>query len=290
MPLGYLWFCLINNLWPEWDTNPQYSYGLVVPLLVIGLLVRRWFNFPGDARSPAIVNPWPLVGAAIFLAFLFFPIRLIEAATPEWRPLQWLLALVTVGLTLYAVYLAGGKGWLREAAFPVLFFLVAVPWPSPIEQPVIQGLSRLNAAMVVDVMGILGVPALQHGNVIEVSTGMVGINDACSGIRSFQSCLMISLFLGEFYLFPWFRRLCLVPIGFALAMGFNLCRASLLTWLAAKKGIEAIAEYHDEAGFSIMLACTATLVGRGLAVQPAQNPGCAGRDASIRRSRQVIPG
>jgi len=111
------------------------------------------------------------------------------------------------------------------------------------------------------VLGMLGVPAMSHGNVIEVSTGTVGINDACSGIRSFQSSLMIALFLGEFFMFAWRRRLLLLPIGFALAMGLNLFRASLLTWIAAKKGIDAIAEYHDEAGFTIMLACTAGLWG-----------------------------
>jgi exosortase len=145
----------------------------------------------------------------------------------------------------------------------VAFFLVAIPWPTLFEHPIIQGLSRINAAMVVNVMGVLNVPAIQHGNLIEVSTGIVGINDACSGIRSLQSSLMISLFLGEFYLFGWRRRLLLIPISFALAMMLNVCRTSLLTWIAAKKGIGVIAEYHDEAGMTILLVCTAMLWGAG---------------------------
>ncbi len=259
LPLGWLWFHLINNLRLEWDTNPQYSYGLVVPILVVGLLLRRWVYFPARKVASAAVNPGLAVLFFSLLAFLFLPSRLVEEATPEWRPLKWLITIETVGLTLYIIYMAGGKNWLRQAAFPILFFLVAVPWPSPIETPLIQGLSRLNAHLVVEVLGIVGVPAIPHGNVIEVSTGMVGINDACSGIRSLQSSLMISLFLGEFYFFNWQRRLLLLPIGFALAMGLNLCRASLLAWVAAKDGLGAIAKYHDEAGFSIMLVCTAGL-------------------------------
>ena len=262
LPLGYLWFRLIDNLRLEWSSNPQYSYGLVVPLLVIGLLLRRWQSAAHSrSNDSAATNPWLAIFLCGVLAFLYLPTRLIEAATPEWRPIQWLLGIETVGLTLYAVYLAGGKGWLRSAAFPVAFFLVAVPWPTLIEAPIIQGLSRMNAALVVNVLGFLDVPAIQHGNLIEVSTGWVGINDACSGIRSFQSSLMISLFLGEFFLFNWRRRVLLVPVGFALAMLLNLCRASLLTWIAAKKGVGAIAEYHDEAGLTILLVCTALLWG-----------------------------
>jgi exosortase len=261
LPLGFLWFHLIDNLRLEWSSNPQYSYGLIVPLLVAGLLLRRWQRGSGVMRDTVTGSSWLAAGLGIALAFLYLPTRLVEAATPEWRPLQWLLGFEIIGLTLYAVYLAGGKSWLRQAAFPLAFFLVAIPWPTPIEQPVIQGLSRLNAAMVVNVMGFLNVPAVQHGNVIEVGTGMVGINDACSGIRSLQSSLMISLFLGEFYRFTWRRRAWLVPFSFALAMLLNLCRASLLTWIAAKKGVPAIAEYHDEAGMTILLVCTALLWG-----------------------------
>ena len=263
LPLGYLWFHLLDNLRLEWTTDPQYSYGLVVPLLVAGLLLRRWQHLAGQPCATVADNPWPAVLFICLLAFLYLPTRLVEEATPEWRPLQWSLGIQTVGLTLYAIYLAGGKGWLRQAAFPVAFFLVAVPWPTLFEQPIIQGLSRINAAMVVNVLNIRGVPAIQHGNVIEVSTGMVGINDACSGIRSLQSSLMISLFLGEYYLFNWRRRLLLIPVSFALAMMLNVCRTTLLTWIAAKDGIAAIAKYHDEAGMTILLVCTAVLWGMG---------------------------
>lgn len=259
LPLGYLWFRLISNLQLEWNSNPQYSYGLVVPLLVAGLVLRRWhqaMRVSQPAETRMNMGWWLLL---LVPAFLYLPTRLVEAATPEWRPIQWMLGFEAIGLTLFTIYFAKGKACLRELAFPICFFIVAIPWPTLFETPIIQGLSRLNAAMVVEVMGILGVPAMQHGNVIEISTGTVGINDACSGIRSFQSSLMVSLFLGEFYMMSWRRRVLLVPVGCALAMFFNLCRASLLTMIAAKKGVAAIATYHDEAGFTILLACTLTL-------------------------------
>ena len=64
---------------------------------------------------------------------------------------------------------------------------------------------------------------------IEVSTGLVGIDESCSGIRSLQATLMIALFFGEFYRMSGTRRGWLLVAGPALAMAFN--RAHLDTVL-----------------------------------------------------------
>lgn len=262
LPFAWLWFRLIDNLRLQWTTDPQYSYGLVVPLLAAGLLLRRWQRFSGNAiPTREIKNSVWLVTLVVFLIVLYLPARLLEEAVPEWRPIGWVLAFQTIILTLYGIFLLKGCAGVARYAFPICFFLTAVPWPTLFEQPIIQHLSRINAAMVVNVLSAIGVPAIQHGNVIEVKTGMVGINDACSGIRSLQSSLMISLFLGEFYFLKWPRRIFLILAGFAVAMFFNLCRTSILTYVAAKKGIDAVAQYHDETGVTILLACTATLWG-----------------------------
>jgi exosortase/archaeosortase family protein len=117
----------------------------------------------------------------------------------------------------------------------------------------------VNSALSVEVLGWLGIPAMQHGNLIEVSTGTVGVDEACSGIRSFQTSLMVSLFFGEFYRMNFPRRLLLIPAGFMLAMAFNVCRVTILSAVAAKKGIGAIFEYHDPAGIAITIVCTAGL-------------------------------
>ncbi|HTR40304.1 MAG TPA: exosortase/archaeosortase family protein [Pseudomonadales bacterium] len=276
VPFTWLWFHLIDNLRLQWTTDPQYSYGLVVPLLTAGLLLRRWQRFSADPiRSGGFPTSLWVTVLAVFLIVFYFPIRLLEEAVPEWRPIGWLLAIETIVLTLYGIYLLKGRAGLVRYAFPICFFLTAVPWPTLFEQPIIQSLSRINAAMVVNVLSIIGVPAIQHGNIIEVSTGLVGINDACSGIRSLQSSLMISLFLGEFYLMKWPRRCFLVLAGFAVAMFFNICRTSILTYIAAKKGIDAVAKYHDETGMTVLLACTATLWGVSYlaSIFPKRSPG-----------------
>jgi exosortase len=184
---------------------------------------------------------------------------MLQSADPAWRLTDWLLAFEVVGLTLCGLYLAGGEGCFRRYAFPICFFLVAVPWLYPVEKWLIQRLTFSASAATVEALGILGVPAIAHGSVIEVGTGMVGIDEACSGIRSFQSSLMISLFLGALYALPKWRRILLVPIGFVLSFFFNVCRTSFLAWIAAKKGVGAIGGYHDQAGMAIVFACTSVM-------------------------------
>ena len=135
------------------------------------------------------------------------------------------------------------------------------------ETSLIQGLTRADTGITTELLGWIGIPAIPHGNVIEVATGMVGIDEACSGIRSFQATLMISLFLGEFYRLTVFRRAFLCLAGFALSFLFNLARMLLLVWVAARKGIEAIHSWHDPAGVTILVACFFCLWGMGVFLQ-----------------------
>src|SRR2546421_7711504 len=121
---GLIWFELINQLKAEWWLNPQYNYGLIVPLVVLYLIWRRWPN--RSAPAPAAKPTLPVL-VIVFGAALFFPIRFLADANPDWRLLSWFLALVVVSISLSFVYLIGGRPWLRHFAFPFLFFLVAVP-------------------------------------------------------------------------------------------------------------------------------------------------------------------
>jgi len=249
---GFLWFELINFLKAEWWLNPQYNYGLIVPLLSLYLFWRRWLSRPTPMAATAA---WLAIILLIVGAVLFLPIRFLVDANPDWRLLSWLLALIVVTSSLSFLYLIGGRAWLRHFAFPFLFFLVAVPWPVRIEQVVIQDLMRIVTAINVTFLQLAAVPALQHGNVIEVGTGFIGIEEACSGVRSLQATLMISLFLGELYFFSAIRRIALVTIGAALAFVCNVVRTAILVWVGTKRGATGIEAWHDPAGLTILIVC-----------------------------------
>ena len=104
-------------------------------------------------------------------------------------------------------------------------------------------------------LNAVGVPALLHGNVIEVSTGLVGIDEACSGIRSLQATLMIALLFGEYYRLAATRRGWLLVAGPALALFFNFVRTFVLVSVAAHAGLPTMQRWHDPTGVALLVGC-----------------------------------
>ena len=154
-----------------------------------------------------------------------------------------------------ACHVAARGDWRTALVYPLGFFLVAVPWPTLMEGPLMRALAGANAGAAVEFLYWAGVPAIQHGNIIETRGGALGIDDACSGIRSFQASLMLSLLFGEVYRVSRFRRVILCGAGLLLSILFNVIRTSLLSLLAAKLSVASVARWHDAAGVVVLVSC-----------------------------------
>lgn len=273
LAVGACWALFFNELRGEWAINPQYNYGYVVPLLGLALFWRRWPERPA-ASSQGSAWLTGLIGAG--LIFLVLPFQVILEANPEWRLIYWLNGFQVVGLGFCLLHRLGGWSWVRYFAPPLLFMLIAVPWPVGMEIDIIQGLMRLVAALTVEVAGWLAIPAVQHGNLIEVGVGIVGIDEACSGVRSLQSALMLSLFLGEMHRFSWFRRAGLLGASLLFVLLANLVRTTFLVWAAANHGIHQMEAWHDTAGILVMLIVLPGLMGLAHFMKPKVPPTVAG--------------
>lgn len=282
---AFLWWRLIDHLRLEWSINPQYAYGWAVPFLSLYLAWQRTLQSQphGASPSPNTIlpsEPAPVAfhvlrftsfvsrlaqssllacGTLLLLAALWLPIRVIQEANPEWRLVSWALAFDVIGLTLF---LARLRPAIRQTfpqtshlLFPLCFILVAVPWPSVIEEPLIRGLSRSTAALTCEALNLVGIPAVQQGNLVEVRSGVVGIEEACSGIRSFQASLMLALLFGGHYRLRTLPRLALVLAGWLLALGSNIARTTLLAAAAAERGLPTVAAWHDPVGVLSSLTC-----------------------------------
>src|SRR3954467_11985114 len=107
--LGGLWLVCCRHLSAEWSYNEQYSYGWFVPFFALYLFWLRWEDRPQpeiggqrteDGGRRAIVKTTALLIATGAL-LLLLPIRLIEIANPDWRPISWIHTIVAVAVTLF---------------------------------------------------------------------------------------------------------------------------------------------------------------------------------------------
>lgn len=234
---------LLVRLARAWSAAPEQAYGWAVPALALWLGLERARRAP-PARPSGAGAAWALVlGLAAYAAAL----PVLEA-NPLWPTAQWAAAAAAATAVLGGLALAGGAAWAGHFAFPVLFLFTALLWPSPARSWIATSLTAGNARIAAEFVSALGHPAVVDGSVITVARGYVGLDEACSGLRSLQAVLMSGCFLGELFRLGARRRMGLVAAAVGLALGFNLARTIFLTWETAARGPAAGERWHDPAG------------------------------------------
>lgn len=257
-----LWLQLFWALVPTWRFGEYYSYGWFVPCLAAGLAWRRWqLLMPAAGRGrlaqtageppprPPRVAGW-VAASALLAVLVMIPLQCLAFADPGWRPSLLLLALLTVSLTHLLVWQACGRR-VSLGLLPVtVFALSAVPYPGQLEQQLIRSLTDAVVSLSREVFLLIGQPVELLGERLSMGADAVDVTDGCSGIRSFQSLIMGALFFGELLLLSLPKRLALLAVAGACAIGVNAGRAYSLAAIHFSRGKEAAAAAHDLVGHS----------------------------------------
>jgi exosortase len=247
--LAAVWGRLLYGLTFEWEFDPQYAHGWFIPILTGILVATRWGSTPEP--QPSRLARWISAGVLIPVVLLT-PLAFLQAVYPEARPFQWAHAGLVAAITFAGLALYGGWAWVRHFAFPVFFLLLAVPWPRSFQQEVTSALMSGVASTTVELSLLAGIPARQQGNTIGLAESTVGVDEACSGVRSLQGSMIIGLFLGSYFPMAALPRVALVVLCLAGSLLLNVVRASTLTWISATSGSASVGKYHDPAGFIIL--------------------------------------
>lgn len=248
---------LVSKLRWVWNSQPEMQFGWIVLMLSGFLVWDNWERRPAAVMRPTVLNTLVALAGLVELGL----VQVYQAAFGSNAASlcgHALGALLIAGANLHLVLGAAG---LRAFGFPLVFLLVALPLPSVIQGPLTSGLQGLVASVNVEVLNLAGVPAERTGSLIRLPGGTVGVNEACSGIRSLQSSIMATLFIGYLSLRSNFLRTLLFVGGVATAVFGNILRSLYLSFTAQNRGMAAVDEVHDAAGWSILVF---TAVGVGL--------------------------
>ena len=244
---------LISRAQWFWSHWPDLQFGWVLLGLSGYLIWESWQTAPPLA---------PRLGVSFFAAFLpgvafLLLFQVYQAAMGISPASLWGLALGVMAVVAANLLIIGGGHWLRHFIVAFGFLLLALPLPSIIHGPLIGGLQQGIATINVELLNLTGVPAQRLGNLIALPNCTVGVDEACSGIRSFQSAVMATLFIGQVSLSGGGVRFLLFGAGVILALLGNLLRSFALSYAASQRGVSAVHDIHDAAGWSILAATVA---------------------------------
>ncbi len=257
------------RMWPEWREDPDLSHGfLALPLL--GMLLQRARASAADECrcSGGRAELWRVTLVGLLVAALpgvallavVYAVALGWSATPT---LFLLGVLAAAGAALFLALAAGREpGWIRPcwpAAVIPLVLLLSSPLPPGSYERLTLGLQEMITGGVLEALRLIGVPALRAGNVIQLGSTSVGVEEACSGVRSLVSCVLAGLVLSALMLRSPRRRVCLVLVAAPLALASNFARSLALT-LLAHSGVEIAGAWHDGLGFAVLGVTTGLLL------------------------------
>ena len=258
LPLAVFVGWWIYSLQFQWRAQEEYRFGYLVVVLVAFLVWDRWDSRP---KSDAPVATWRAWGWSLLGFPLVLVAELYRYALARSPASATALSLGTLCFIRAAILQQWGPQTLRHFRFPILFALIAVPIPGVLWSPVVFGLKGLVTFVNVELLNLLGIPALQQGSVIQLPNCRVGVDEACSGIRSLQSSLMMALFIGDQSLRQVGLRWLLVGGAVGWAVVGNIGRSLYLSLTAHRHGAEALDAVHDTAGWSVLVVA---LVGLGV--------------------------
>lgn len=252
------------RLWPEWAQNPDLSHGFFAPIIFVLLLAESRRN---GAQRWLPESRWCRVATAMFAlaGFSLFALAGLLAASVAWNHA---LVLFVLGASLCSFLLAGGLilsdddvrllpfNWISFTA--IFLWLLVAPLPNGTYARITLGLQSGVTGAVFHTLHVLGIPAQQHGNVIELARTTVGVEEACSGIRSLLSCIYAGLFFAAWLVRNPLNRAILIIAAPLLALAMNFIRSLLLT-LLANSGKDITGAWHDFTGYAILTIASALL-------------------------------
>ncbi|MFQ3242460.1 MAG: exosortase [Lentimonas sp.] len=148
--------------------------------------------------------------------------------------------------------------------FPALIWLISAPMVSVLEKGLLVFLQAKVTVVVFSVFDVMGYEIEREGSVLILPDGQVGVEEACSGIRSLMACLFAGSFLAAVFLNRFWKKVLLVAAAMGFAVLTNMIRSLFLTMWAYHYGSTAIDEHwvlplvgdigsvHDVTGLAIL--------------------------------------
>jgi exosortase len=212
--IGVLYADILAGLVRQWSTDDNYSHGFfVLPLALYFAWERR------DRLAQATTRP-SLAGVVIVALSLL--VLLAGRLSAE----LFLTRASLLGLLAGTVLFVWGREHFRLLLFPLGFLLLMIPLPAILFNQLAFPLQLAASQAGEAAIALAGIPVLREGNVLRLPAQTLEVVEACSGLRSLVSLIMLGIVLGYFMDRRVWARVAIAVAAIPIAIAANAVRVA----------------------------------------------------------------
>jgi exosortase len=272
--LVWVYYEPISRLMVQWWGDADYQFAFLVPLFA-GILL--WLRRDLIDRDGMRGSWWGLALVIIGLAL---------RTTGGLALLNKVEVFSLVPCLAGVVVLAGGRAAMQWAWPSLVFLVFMIPLPEALGGMLSHPLQRVGTMCSTYIIQTLGIPAIAHGNVIQLSNAQVGVVEACSGLRMMMLFVTVCAGAALAMRGSVLERLLVFLSAAPIAVLANIVRITVTSVLYETAGPELAEKFfHDLAGWfmmplALLLLWVELAVFRRLFVEVPQGPAVLGVPAS----------
>lgn len=236
-------------MWRWWLDRPEYSHGILLPVLA-GFLI--WQQRDRFERLP-FSGSWWGVALVLFGAFTLLAGKLAGVLTL----IQYAYVLTLAGL---ALSLTGTRA-APLLLIPLTILILMIPLPEFLFQNLTAQLQLVSSELGVAFIRFCGVAVFLEGNVIDLGTYQLEVAEACSGLRYLFPLMTLGFLMAYFYKAAFWKRALVFLSSIPVTIGMNSLRIGIIGVLVDNWGTPMAEGFlHDFEGWVIFMASAAVLL------------------------------
>lgn len=243
-------FSGLRDLVTVWDTQEEYSFGYMIPVVTLYLLFQRREHL---AATDFTGSWWGVV--VVVAGLLLLGVGQIGTLGTV---VQYAFLISLLGLVLAYT---GYRGFAAVAA-PLAILAFMVPLPNYLLREVSQVLQLWSSQLGVMVIRAFGITVFLEGNVIDLGNLRLQVVEACSGLRYLFPLMAIGFIAAILFRAAFWKQAVLFLSTIPITVAMNSARIGIVGVLSEHYGKSMAQGFlHDFEGWAVFMVCMALLVG-----------------------------